>query len=174
MLNTGRRSGTRPGRIIRANVVEPRHDSDDAPEFSEERNARLKFSALICRQPVLAVHFDVHELDERRSAHAGDPAAGFERHLSVLELDDPATHSHDLLSVSVEVHVAEEQNCIAGSVRARRDAHTREGNPSPAGGEQRHRGVAALIHIVCVSIGGERVNRQRGGAGIDCAICRRR
>src|SRR5688572_1053306 len=88
--------GPGPGGIVGANVVEPRDDSHDAAEIPEQGDSRLELRALKCREPVLAVHFDVHELDERCAAHARKPAPRPDRDLAVTQLDHPAAHANDL------------------------------------------------------------------------------
>src|SRR5688500_15075684 len=97
--------GRRPGRIVRLVIMNSRDDADDCPELAEQCNARLKLCALVREEPVPATHLDVLELAERRPAHAGNAAAGFDCDFPVPHFDHPTSETDDLLPRSEERRV---------------------------------------------------------------------
>src|SRR4029079_17467196 len=150
VLHTRPRLGTGPRRVIGTVVVEPGHDSQQAPEITERRDARLDLGALERGQPVLAIDLDVDELDERRAAHSRDSAARADRRFAVLDLHETPAHAGDLFPVGVEIHVTEEENRIPRRIRARRDPYVHD-RDSAVVREERDGGVAAAEGVVGVA-----------------------
>src|SRR6266550_3068222 len=165
----------RPRRVVRPIVLEARHYSHNSAEIAEQCYPRLYLGPLKRRQPVFAVDFEVHELDERRSADAGKPTASGDRDLAVPDFHQATAHADDLLPVGVEVHLAEEKDCISRRVGTRCHSDPSYRYSSGAGIESDRR-ITALIQVVLIAIRRERMDCQTAASGVYnlvWVVCRR-